>query len=96
MADESFEHPWLGGDGDGSDSTPRGKHRWTGTRDTSWEPLRLTLVAEVAYEQMQGDRFRHSARFQRWRPDREVDSCRFDQLLVPPPAELGDLFAVRG
>jgi ATP-dependent DNA ligase len=51
-------------------------------------------VAEVAYEQLQGDRFRHSARFRRWRPDRDPESCRFDQLEVPPPAELTDLFAI--
>ena len=89
---EVADHPWL--TGDGTDRTPRGAHRWSGARDTSWELLRLGLVAEVAYEQLQGDRFRHSARFQRWRGDREVDSCRFDQLEVPPPAELRDLFAL--
>lgn len=88
--EEAIDHPWLVGDG--TDRTPRGAHRWSGQRDTSWHLLELGLVAEVAYEQMQGDRFRHSARFLRWRPDREVDSCRFDQLEVPPPAELKDLF----
>jgi len=92
--DEVADHPWL--TGDGTDRTPRGAHRWSGARDTSWELLRLGLVAEVAYEQLQGDRFRHSARFQRWRPDREVDSCRFDQLEVPPPAEVRELFALEG
>lgn len=92
--DDVAGHPWLVGDG--TDRTPRGKHRWSGARDTSWELLRLGLVAEVAYEQLQGDRFRHSARFQRWRPDREVDSCRFDQLEVPPPAEVRELFALEG
>jgi ATP-dependent DNA ligase len=93
VEDESqVDHPWLAGDG--TDRTPRGIHRWSGGRDTSWELLQLGLVAEVAYEQLQGDRFRHSARFERWRPDREVDSCRFDQLEVPPPAELQDLFAL--
>ncbi len=93
---EVVDHPWLGDDGVGADGTPRGEHRWSGQRDTAWQPLRMGLVAEVAYEQMQGDRFRHSARFQRWRPDRDIDSCRFDQLLVPPPSELIDLFDVRG
>ena len=92
--DEVVDHPWLSGDG--TDRTPRGAHRWSGSRDTSWQLLKLGLVAEVAYEQMQGDRFRHSARFVRWRPDREVGSCRFDQLEVPPPAELKDLFNVKG
>jgi ATP-dependent DNA ligase len=89
---EVSDHPWLAGDG--TASTPRGQHRWSGGRDTSWELLRLGLVAEVAYEQLQGDRFRHSARFRRWRPDRDPESCRFDQLEVPPPAELTDLFAI--
>jgi ATP-dependent DNA ligase len=93
---EVLDHPWLSEEGVGADGTPRGEHRWSGQRDTAWQPLRLGLVAEVAYEQMQGDRFRHSARFQRWRPDREVGSCRFDQLLVPPPSELRNLFDVRG
>ena len=46
----------------------------------SWEPLRIELVAEVAYEHLQGDRFRHTARFQRWRPDREPASCTYEQL----------------
>jgi ATP-dependent DNA ligase len=53
------------------------------------------LVAEVAYEQLQGDRLRHGARFLRWRPDREPASCRYDQLEVPPPSELAELFAAR-
>ncbi|MCC5947580.1 MAG: ATP-dependent DNA ligase [Nitriliruptoraceae bacterium] len=95
-ADEAPSHPWIDADGDGTDATPRGAHRWSGKRDTGWEPLRLGLVAEVAYEQLQGDRFRHGARFERWRPDREPASCRFDQLEVPPPAELTDLFAAEG
>ncbi len=86
------EHPWL--DGAGSASTPRGENRWSTGRDTSWEPLHPRLVAEVAYDQLQGDRFRHGARFVRWRPDREPSSCRFDQLDTPPPAELTQLFAV--
>ena len=50
---------------------PGGLSRWNAGKDLSWEPLRVELVAEVAYEHLQGDRFRHTARFQRWRPDRE-------------------------
>ena len=86
------DHPWLAGDG--TASTPRGESRWSGARDTSWEPLRPELVAEVAYEQLQGDRFRHGARWLRWRPDRDPSSCRFDQLEVPPPAELAQLLGL--
>lgn len=77
-------HPWLVG---GTERTPRGGNRWNSGKDTSWEPL-TPLVAEVAYEQLQGDRFRHSARFRHWRPDREPASCTYDQLDVPVPAEL--------
>ena len=86
------DHPWIGGDG--TASTPRGESRWSGARDTSWEPLRPELVAEVAYEQLQGDRFRHGARWLRWRPDRDPRSCRFDQLETPPPAELAQLLGL--
>ncbi len=92
-SEAATNHPWV--DTHGTGSTPRGQHRWSGQRgDSAWHPLRLELVAEVAYEQLQGDRFRHTARFRRWRPDRDVDSCRFDQLEVPPPAELADLFLI--
>ncbi|HSK24017.1 MAG TPA: ATP-dependent DNA ligase [Egicoccus sp.] len=91
--DESLaDHPWA--DGDGAAGTPRGPSRWNQSKDTSWQPLRPELVAEVAYEQLQGDRLRHGARFLHWRPDRDADSCRYDQLETPPPAELAHLFAV--
>jgi ATP-dependent DNA ligase len=73
---------------------PGAQSRWTGGKDLSWEPLRIELVAEVAYEHLQGDRFRHTARFQRWRPDREPASCTYAQLDVPVPAELRDIFGV--
>ena len=66
----------------------------TGGKDLSWEPLRIELVAEVAYEHLQGDRFRHTARFQRWRPDREPSSCTYEQLDVPVPMELQEIFGI--
>jgi ATP-dependent DNA ligase len=88
---ELAAHPWA--DAGGTAGTPRAPSRWNTGKDTSWEPLRIERVAEVAYEQLQGDRLRHGARFQRWRPDREPSSCRYDQLEVPPPAELVDLFS---
>ena len=90
---DELDHPWL--DEVGAGASPRGPSRWSGGKDLSWEPLRLGLVAEVAYEQLQGDRLRHGARFRRWRPDRDPDSCRYDQLDEPPPAELRELFDVR-
>ncbi|MEX0868387.1 MAG: ATP-dependent DNA ligase [Nitriliruptoraceae bacterium] len=83
------EHPWN------RQAAPRGVNRWNAGRDTSWEPLDCTLVAEVAYEQLTGTRFRHSARFRRWRPDRDAASCTFAQLDVPPPAEIDLVFATR-
>jgi len=98
-------HPWRdwaqadagGPDADASGSgqrRPGGQSRWTGGKDLSWDPLRIELVAEVAYEHLQGDRFRHTARFGRWRPDREPSSCTYAQLDVPVPAELHDIFGV--
>jgi ATP-dependent DNA ligase len=90
-AEELTAHPWS--DGDGTAGTPRAPSRWNTGKDTSWQPLRIEQVAEVAYEQLQGDRLRHGARFLRWRPDRDPSSCRYDQLEVPPPSELVDLFA---
>ena len=94
-ADELEDHPWLDAP-QGSDRSPRAEHRWSAGKDTSWEPLPLVLVAEVAYEQLQGDRLRHGARWVRWRPDREPSTCRYDQLEEPPVAELAELFALEG
>jgi ATP-dependent DNA ligase len=93
VTDEQADHPWLLEEG--ATASPRGPSRWSVGKDLSWEPLRIGLVAEVAYEQLQGDRLRHGARFRRWRPDRDAASCRYDQLEEPPPAELKELFAVR-
>ena len=73
---------------------PARQSRWNAGKDLSWEPLRLDLVAEVAYEHLQGDRFRHTARFQRWRPDREPSSCTYEQLDAPVPMELQEIFGV--
>jgi ATP-dependent DNA ligase len=93
-------HPWRNwaeADADAQASgqrRPGAQSRWNAGKDLSWEPLRLDLVAEVAYEHLQGDRFRHTARFQRWRPDREPSSCTYEQLDAPVPMELHDIFGV--
>jgi ATP-dependent DNA ligase len=91
-------HPWIVGDPESVEGVyriPGGPSRWTGDRDLSWEPLRIELVAEVAYDHLQGDRFRHATRWVRWRPDRDPASCRYDQLDRPVPAELAALLAPR-
>lgn len=72
---------------------PGAKSRWSQGKDLSWEPLRPELVAEVAYDHMQGMRFRHTAQFRRWRPDKTPAECNFAQLEVSPPHELAAIFA---
>ncbi len=67
-------------------------NRWNTGKDMSWEPLRAELVAEVAFDHLQGDRFRHATNFVRWRPDREPRSCTYAQLDVPVPEELATVF----
>ncbi|MBB4684339.1 ATP-dependent DNA ligase [Amycolatopsis jiangsuensis] len=71
---------------------PGANSRWAPDKDLSWEPLRPERVAEVRYEHLQGDRFRHGGRLVRFRPDREPRSCTYAQLEEAPPAELTDLF----
>ncbi len=71
---------------------PGATSRWNRGKDLSWEPLRPERVCEVAYDHLQGDRFRHATTFVRWRPDRKPSSCRYDQLEATPPALLADLF----
>lgn len=65
--------------------------RWNSAADKRWIPIRPEKVAEVAYDQMEGDRFRHTVRFVRWRPDRDPESCTFDQLEVPLNYDLYDV-----
>ena len=92
-------HPWkqwgerASGDGEGGHRMPGGQSRWSQGKDLSWEPLRPELVAEVAYEHMQGARFRHMAHFRRWRADKRPEDCTYAQLEVVPPHELAAIFA---
>jgi ATP-dependent DNA ligase len=72
---------------------PGMQSRWSQGKDLSWEPLRIELVAQVAYEHMQGSRFRHTAHFRRWRPDKPPRDCTYGQLEVVPPHELAAIFA---
>ena len=91
------DHPWkewAEAAGQESGRMPGGMNRWNAKKDMSWKPLRIELVAEVAYEHMQGDRFRHTARFQHWRHDRKPKSCTYEQLEEPVPMELKEIFGV--
>jgi ATP-dependent DNA ligase len=92
-------HPWKEWAGDGAEAgdegrrRPGAKSRWSQGKDLSWEPLRPELVVEVAYDHMQGRRFRHTAQFRRWRTDKAPRDCRFAQLEVVPAQELEEIFA---
>lgn len=80
---DSSEHPWgawQDADAQASSRLPGGQSRWTGTKDLSFVTLEPSLVAEVGYEHMEGDRFRHTAQFKRWRPDRDPETCTYEQL----------------
>src|SRR5881628_3486570 len=74
---------------------PGASSRWNRGKDLSWEPLRPEPVCEVAYDHMQGTRFRHAAQFVRWRPDKRPQDCRYDQLEVTPAYELERVFGAR-
>jgi ATP-dependent DNA ligase len=93
------EHPWkhwadrAPEGGDPEHRMPGAQSRWSQGKDLSWEPLRPELVVEVAYDHMQGDRFRHTAQFRRWRTDKKPRDCTYDQLEVVPPEELSLIFA---
>ena len=91
-------HPWADWQSESAQSTsrmPGGQSRWSAGKDLSWEPLRIELVVEVAYEHMQGSRFRHLAHFRRWRPDKPPAACTYEQLEVVPPLELMTIFSER-
>jgi ATP-dependent DNA ligase len=89
------DHPWRAWaehDEAAAQRKPGGGSRWSQGKDLSWEPLRPELVVEVAYDHMQGTRFRHTAQFRRWRTDKRPKDCTFAQLEVVPPQELAEIF----
>jgi ATP-dependent DNA ligase len=90
------DHPWrawaLAEAHDGSTRMPGAPSRWNSAKDLSWEPLRPERVVEVRYEHLQSMRFRHTARFVRWRDDKAPEDCTYEQLEVAPPAELSMVF----
>jgi len=94
--DALANHPWkewAGIPAETMQRMPGGQSRWSQGKDLSWEPLRPELVVEVAYEHMQGDRFRHMAHFRRWRTDKKPSDCTYAQLEVVAPQELAEIFA---
>lgn len=65
---------------------PGGQSRWSAGKDTAWVSVAPSLVCEVAFDRIQGGRFRHAATFLRWRPDREPGTCTWAQLGESPPS----------
>jgi ATP-dependent DNA ligase len=86
MISREAEHPWL------TDSAqvrrPGGPNRWNRGREQTWHALRPERVAEVAYDQFEGDRLRHVATWLRWRPDREPATCTYAQMPEPAPLDI--------
>jgi ATP-dependent DNA ligase len=92
--DALADHPWTHwAAAEAGQRMPGGQSRWSHGKDLSWEPLRPELVVEVAYEHMQGSRFRHMSHFRRWRPDKKPSDCTYAQLEIVPPQELMAIFA---
>jgi ATP-dependent DNA ligase len=87
------DHPWAWAKQEEGTRTPRSSEfsRWNAKKDLSFIPLRPELVVEVRYEHMEGDRFRHTAQFLRWRPDRDPRSCTYEQLEEPVKYDLAEV-----
>lgn len=92
-------HPWAHESGAPAEvgaepqRQPGAPSRWNSGKDLSWIALRPELVIEIAYEHMQGDRFRHIAQFRRWRTDKAPADCTYAQLEVVAPEELSAVFS---
>jgi len=86
-------HPWNWAEQETGTRTPRSSEfsRWAAGKDLSFVPLRPERVVEVRYDHMEGTRFRHTAQFVRWRPDRDPRSCTFEQLEEPVSFDLADV-----
>ncbi|HUV48889.1 MAG TPA: ATP-dependent DNA ligase [Actinomycetes bacterium] len=85
-------HPWNPETADDAGiRRPGVVNRWNAKKNMTFVPLRPELVVEAAYDQLQGDRFRHNPRFARWRPDRTAESCRFDQLERPVSFDVAEV-----
>ena len=88
-------HPWAWAKQEEGERTPRNAEgsRWSAGKDLSFVPLRPELVVEVRYDHMEGERFRHTAQFNRWRPDRDPESCTYAQLEEPVNFDLASVLA---
>jgi ATP-dependent DNA ligase len=86
-------HPWNWAAHEAGDRTPRKNEtsRWNAGKDLSFTPLRPERVVEVRYDHMEGPRFRHTAQFSRWRPDRRPESCTYEQLERPVNFDLDEI-----
>jgi ATP-dependent DNA ligase len=96
--DDLAEHPWGGWADPAAHEgkrLPGNVSRWNATKDLSFVPLRPELVVEVGYDHMEGNRFRHTAQFKRWRPDRDPVSCTYDQLDEPVHFDLAGILGRR-
>ena len=94
----SFDnHPWAWAKQEEGTRTPRSAEgsRWAVGKDLSFTPLRPERVVEVRYEHMEGIRFRHTAQFIRWRPDRDPKSCTYEQLEEPVKYDLADILSIK-
>jgi ATP-dependent DNA ligase len=89
------DHPWAWAKQEQGSRTPRNSEgsRWAAKKDLSFTPLRPERVVEVRYEHMEGVRFRHTAQFVRWRPDRTPESCTYEQLDEPVKFDLADVLS---
>ena len=100
------EHPWGAWAGEAGkageageagwaianpDRVPGTQSRWSAGKDLSFTPLRPVRVLEVKYDNMEGRRFRHTAHFKRWRPDRDPESCGYEQLDEVARYDLADI-----
>jgi ATP-dependent DNA ligase len=93
-------HPWhdwaewasMGAADASGQRLPGATSRWNRGKDLSWEPLRAERVVEVAYDHLQGDRFRHGTTFVRWRADKQPADCRYDQLEETAPYLISQIF----
>jgi ATP-dependent DNA ligase len=92
-------HPWrewAEAQAHSNQRMPGGFSRWNVGKDLSFVPVRIERVVEVTFGQLEGGRFRHGVKFQRWRPDRTPESCRYEQLDVATPVRFDELLAESG